>query len=102
MESWAREPAHFLIELLRGHLKEMLCKQGNIVATFAQGRKIHLHNVEAVIQVFAEFSLLDHFGQLAVRGADQAYVDVNGGVAAEALEAAFLQNAKKFRLEAET
>src|SRR3990172_6759000 len=60
-----------------------------------------VHDIEAIEEVFAEFAFLDHFGKVAVSGANQADIDGEAGVAAEALDAAFLQNAEKLGLQGE-
>ena len=59
------------------------------------------HDIDAIKEVFAELAFLDHFGKVAVGGASQADVDGEAGVAAKALDAAFLQNAEKLGLQGE-
>ena len=49
----------------------MLCEQGNIVAPFPKRWKMHLHHVQAIKKIFAEFSLLNHLRKIPVRRADQ-------------------------------
>ena len=77
VKSRLREALHFLIELLRRNLQEVVREQRNIVAAIAQWRQMHLHHVHAVVEVFAEISPLHHLGQIAIGGADQADIDVD-------------------------
>ena len=61
------------------------------------GRKIS-KRVDAVHQVFAEVAGRDHFGQVAVRGADDAHVDGERFVFADAADFAAFQHAQQLGL----
>src|SRR5262249_7760103 len=95
------EPPNLLLELLGKFQQKLLGQQRNIVAPVAQSRQVHLHYVESVVQILAEFALLYHLAQISVRGAHQADIDANGLVGAQALEIAFLQHAQQLRLQAQ-
>ena len=79
----------------------MVREKRNVVAAFAEGREVEFDDVEAIVKIFAELPFLDHIEKSVVGGGDDANVDVDGFVAAEAFEAAFLEDAEEFCLEAE-
>ena len=56
-------------------------------------------NVEAVVEVCAEFAGFHHLGEVAIGGGDQAGVGADGARTAEAFEFALLQNAQEFGLQ---
>ena len=62
------------------------------VGAFAQRRQAQRQAVQAVIEVFAELLLLDHFAQVAVGGNDQRDVDRDSPLAVERRDAALLQH----------
>ena len=53
---------------------------------------------EAIKEVGAEFPLLDHLSEIAMRGADHAHIGVYRGSAAQALELSFLHDPKNLGL----
>jgi len=59
---------------------------------------MHLDDVETVEEIFAEFSLLNHFRKVPIRRTDQANVHADGLVAAQALEISFLNHAQQLGL----
>ena len=63
-----------------------------------RGGKIDLDDVEAIVEVFAELSLLGEPQQVAIGGGDDADVDLDGLRPADALESAFLEHAQQFGL----
>ena len=81
-----------------GLAQEMEGEEGDILAAFAQGREVELHDVEAEEEVFAEPALGDHFCQVAVGGGEEADIGGDGLVAADALEDAFAEDAEDFDL----
>ena len=54
--------------------------------------------VETVVEVFSEAAFLYVFGEVSVCRGDQAYVDFDGFVSADAFECSFLQDAQEFYL----
>jgi len=80
-------------------LDEMRDERGDVFAPRPQRRQQNRKDVQAVVQVDAEFSAPDHLCEIAVRGGDQAHIDVMGAPAAQALEFLFLQDAKQFGLQ---
>ena len=60
---------------------------------------IQFDNIEAVKKVFAETAAFDLLLQIAVGGGEDAGVDADFGVGADALEAAILGDAQEFGLE---
>ena len=84
-----------LLEEVRDQLRDVL-------AALAQRRHRDLDHVQPVIEVFAERALRDHVAQVAVRGADDADVDVAGAaVGADALDFAGLEEAQQQALHAQ-
>ena len=77
----------------------MLRQQGNVLAAFAQGRQANLDHVQAIVKIFAEPSLLHFLGKILVGGGDDADVDLDLLISADAVEAAFLQDAQKIGLQ---
>lgn len=53
---------------------EMLCKQPDVGGAFPEGREVNLHGADAVVEVAAEFPLLDGLVEVAVGGGEEAEV----------------------------
>ena len=70
----------------------------DIFGTFAERREFDGDDGEAVKKIFAKFIFLDGGFEIAMRGGEDAHIDTNVFVAADALEGAFLEDAEKFRL----
>ena len=79
----------------------MFGQHRNIFAALAQGRKHNRKHEDAVIEVLAKRSLPHLLLQIAVRGDDDAYVDRERPVAADALDFAFFEDAQKLGLHGE-
>ena len=58
-----------------------------------------MDGVDAVEQVFTEFSFVHHFGQVAVGGADKADIYRNRRIAAHSHDAAALDGGQQFGLQ---
>ena len=63
-----------------------------------RGRQVDLHDVEPVVEVFAELAFLGQPEQIAVGGGDDADVDLDGLRAADPLEPALLEHAQQLGL----
>src|SRR5215471_11895369 len=74
---------------------------GNVLGALAQSRNVDGKHVQAVEQVLAKCSLLDHGAQISMRGGDDADVDLVRMVATKPLEFLLLQDPKQFCLEFE-
>ena len=74
---------------------------GNVSGALAQGRSEDGKDLEAVVEIAAELFLGNHFCQVAIGGGDEAHVDGDGAIAAEALDLALLQGAQQFGLQVE-
>jgi hypothetical protein len=81
--------------------EEVLGEQGHVVEPVAQRRHLDLDHVEAVIEIFAERAAADHLGEVAVGRGDDAHVDLDRLLAADALEAELLQDAQELGLQAQ-
>ena len=79
----------------------MLGQDQQIIAAFAQGGDRNREDVEAIIEILAEFTFFHVAEQIAIRGGEQANVNLDRAVAADAFEFAFLEHAKQFRLQVE-
>ena len=64
----------------------------------AERRELQGDDVEAVVEVLAEVALRDALLEVAVRGGDDAHVDLERLVAADALERPLLQEAQQLHL----
>ena len=66
----------------------------------AQRGQAQVHDVQAIEQVFAERAVLHRFGEIAVRGGDDADIDLDRLGAADAVDLALLDGAQQFGLQA--
>ena len=79
--------------------EEIADKERNVVAALAQWRNGDGENPQAVIEVAAELSCVDHFGEVAIRGGHEANVYGNRARTADPLELLLLQCAQNLGLE---
>ena len=70
----------------------------NVVSARAQRGQMNFERVDAEHQVFAKIALVDHFLQIAMRGADHAHVDGERFVFANAADFATFQQAQQLGL----
>jgi len=71
---------------------------GKIFGAFAQRRERKRKNVNTMEEIAAEGVLLDEIFEIAVRGDEDANVDANGLVAADAFDFTFFEDAQQFGL----
>jgi len=57
------------------NLEKIVAKQGNIADTLAEGRKLDRNYMNAVVEIFAEFSGAGHFLEGLIGRADQTEID---------------------------
>ena len=74
---------------------------GDVLAARAQRRQVHGDDVEAVKEIFAEFSFADGLAEIDVGGGDDADIDLDFLNAAEVHEPLVLQHAEDFGLGVE-
>ena len=74
-------------------------EQRDVGRALAQRRHLEGDDVEPVVEVLAELPLRDHLLEVAVGRRDDADVDVDRLVAADALELALLQEAQQLHLD---
>src|SRR5581483_2484123 len=72
-------------------LEERLHQERQILLALAQRRHADRHHRETEVEIFAELALLHLFGQLLLGGGDDADVDLDGAVAADAADLALLE-----------
>src|SRR5687767_1332685 len=75
--------------------EEFVGQQSNVVAALAQGRKLDLDRIQAIVEVETGRAGLDELLQVAVGSANHARLNADGIVAAEALDGTFLQYPKQ-------
>ncbi len=80
---------------------EVADQQGDILAAFAQRGHANGKHAETVEQVAAKRVLGDALGQIPIRSRDQAQVDFDGAIAAQAFELLILQHAQQLGLQVE-
>ena len=73
-------------------LHEMPRQQRNVLPALAQGRHLDGKNIQTVKQIAAKFVIEHTFCQVSVGRGDQTNVDLDGAVAAQALEFLVLQH----------
>ena len=71
---------------------------GEVGEALAQGREAQGEHVQAIIEVLAEAAFGDRSLEVDVGGGEDPYVDLEGAVAADGLEGAFLQDAQELGL----
>jgi len=80
----------------------MLDEERDVVLAGAQRRNLDRDDVEAIVEVFAEATLRDQRGQIAVRSRDDAHVDLDRLLATHTLERLFFQRSQHLGLRAHT
>ena len=78
--------------------EEEIDQERDIVFALAKGGKIQINNIEAVVEIFAEFAVFDQLLEIGVGGGDDADVDAHAFVGAQRHEFAVLKNAQKLDL----
>jgi hypothetical protein len=79
----------------------MRSQQRNILAALAQWRDAQADHIQTVIEILAKTALLDHGGQLAVGGSEDADVDGNTVRRTHGPDLLLLQSAQQLRLQVE-
>jgi hypothetical protein len=77
-------------------------QQGNIFAAVAQRRQAEIDHVEPVEEVFAEASLFDHDGQIAIGGGHDAGLDGDAMGGADGTDFLLLQRAQQLGLKVQS
>src|ERR1700692_2192023 len=80
-------------------LNEILHEVWNIRFSFAQWWQINREDIQSVVQVFTEFTILSHSLQVWVGRRNNANVDSRCPRAAHCLKLTLLQDAKQFGLK---
>src|SRR6202035_459555 len=78
---------------------EIFHECGNNGFPFAQGRQINREDIQPVVQIFAEFTILSHSLQVLVGRSDNANIDSRCARAADCLELALLEHTEELRLK---
>ena len=65
---------------------------GDVLDSLAQGRHRDRKDIEAIVEIASERSVLDHALEVAVRRGDDPHIHALGPGAAKAFELALLQN----------
>jgi hypothetical protein len=73
-------------------------EDGDVAVAFAQGRHGEADDIQAVVEVFAEFVFGDAAGEVVVGGGDDAHVHRFFAVAADGAYGALLDGAQQFDL----
>jgi hypothetical protein len=79
----------------------MFDERGDVFAALAQGRQAQGEDEDAVKEILAEFAVADLGFEVAVCGDYDANIDVDGALAADALDFRFFEDAEEFGLHSE-
>ena len=101
LEDFGREPLHRFLERAAQAPEQVVGQRVDVLPALPQGRQVDAQDVDAVVQVFAEAGLTHERLDVAVGGGDDAHVDLDGLVAAQALEALVLEHAQQLGLQPE-
>src|SRR5579863_4357876 len=71
----------------------------DITAPLAQGRHAQVHDVDAIVQILTEGSILDFSVELAIGGADDAHFHFLVFLSSDAAKLSILQQLQKLRLQ---
>jgi hypothetical protein len=80
-------------------VEEVLRQQRHVVAPFAHWRRSHAKDAQAVEQVLAEAALGDVALEIMMGSGENAYVDLDGLVVADAPDFTLIQDAQQARLQ---
>ena len=92
------EAVDALVVLAREAAKEVLGEDEHVGAAHAQRRHLDVDDVEAVVEVLAEAPFAHLGREIAVGRGDEAHVDLDRLVAADALERPLLEDAQQLDL----
>ena len=94
-----RKAAHCAAELVRVLAEQRLRDDENVVAALAQRGQPEVHDVQAVVEVLAEFAGLDHLLEVAIGRGDDADVALLRLAVADAEDDALLDRAQQLHLK---
>ena len=94
-----RDPADTLADLPVDALEKMLGQRPDVVAAIAQGRQADIDDMQAVIQILAEFPRLDPCRQIGIGRGDEAGVAAHRLAAAHGAVFALFQQTQQFALQ---
>ena len=80
--------------------EEVRDQQRDVFAPAVERRHLDVHDVQAVVEVFAELAAHHELLQVAVRGRDHAHVDRDGVGGADGADLVLLQHAQQLHLQA--
>src|SRR6185436_3906342 len=96
--SLVRELLDRFVVLRRKAAQEMVRQHDDVAATNAKRWHFDVHDIEPVVEVFAESTLPNVGPEIAVGRRDDADIDRDRFVAPDALEGALLQDAQELHL----
>jgi hypothetical protein len=70
----------------------------DIVAPLAQGREVHVEDIDAVVQISTELPARHRFAQVAIAGRHDGHIRLDWARRAEAHQLALLDHPQKLRL----
>src|SRR5260370_19159287 len=77
----------------------MLHKLRDISFPVAERRQRNRENIQPIVEVFAEFTVLDHLPQVSIGGGHDANVHLSGACTADCFELALLEHSEDLRLK---
>ena len=84
----------------RRDFREQIFRKGHdVVGTLAERRRAQADDIQPIVEIVAETSGCDLLREVTVGGGDYAGVNLDGLLAADALESFILQEAQKLGLQ---
>src|SRR5262252_5647927 len=80
-------------------LQEVVGKQRNVFASFAQRREVDGDDMDTIVEILAKSPLVDGPAQVLVRRRNEAEVDFDRSAGSQGMELPLLQNPQEFDLQ---
>src|SRR5690606_36120070 len=95
LDRLGRKMLEGLIQLRTAALEQHFGDIQNVLAALAQRRQYQLHDIDAVVEVLPELSVLAQRFQISVRGADKTHIDLFRLHCADAADLVLLNEAQQ-------
>ena len=93
-----RDLCYLFVEPCSVFLKEVLHQERNIFSSFPESRTFDREDIEAIVQIPSEASVINFRPEFLVRGRNNSRIDFDRGSGTEPFEFPFLENPQQFGL----